>query len=186
MNSEGFNWQALGKADYSQASALVSSLPEENRKCLEGVSRELLVRILHLSWVFAERSGRGAAYCWPTLKTLAGYLARSERTVERHLSKLQDAGLISYRRRTTAGGSWTSNLYQMGKTFLASLIARGKKKVQSFRVPTFLATNDLKREYKADAPIEQGSVKHQIDEKQRPVSDTPTPYHQMIIPLLSG
>lgn len=46
-------------------------------------------------------------------------------------------------------GAWTSNLYSMGKTFMAMLFARKSKKVQSFRDPTFLSDNNLKKGYNA-------------------------------------
>jgi hypothetical protein len=147
-----FNWSTLGKADYAQASALVSSLPEEHRSKLVNGVRETLTRIVFLSWKQSEHSGRGSAYCWPSEAWLAKAIGRSERTVRRCLTILSKAGLLTWRRRSTKGGAWTSNLYQVGKTFLASLFARGKKKVQSFRDRTKMADNDLKREYKA-API---------------------------------
>ena len=149
MNSGTFNWQSLGKPDYSHAHAYVASLPEGIRCQMDGTDKELTARILHLSWIFSQRSGRGSAYCWPTLTTLARYVGRCTRTVERHMEKLNTLGLISWKRRTTSTGGWTSNLYQIGKTFIASLFARKGKKVQQFRDTTKVSDNDLKREYKA-------------------------------------
>lgn len=49
----------------------------------------------------------------------------------------------------TTQGKRTSNLYQMGKTFMATLFARQGKKTQRIQTPTKMSNNDLKREYKA-------------------------------------
>ena len=167
MDGGNFDWRTLGKADYSQAAALVASLPEEHRGKLVNGVREVLVRIVHLGWQQAGRSGTGAAYCWPSEAWLAKAIGRSDRTVRRCLVVLSQAGLISYRRRATKGGAWTSNLYQVGKTFMASLFARGKKKVQSFRDRTKMSTNDLKREYKAVATPDVSDKARELMEKYR-------------------
>lgn len=158
MESVAFDWRSLGKADYSQASALVASLPEEHRAKLVNGVRETLVRIVYLSWKQSEHSGTGAGYCWPSETWLAKAIGKSERTVRRCLVILSKLGLLTWRRRLTKGGAWTSNLYQVGHTFLASLFARGKKKVQQFRDRTKLSDNDLKREYKASAPKTSGAL----------------------------
>ena len=165
--SNSFDWRTLGKADYAQASALVASLPAENRGGLEGVSREILCRIVYLSWRFSETSGRGSAYCWPKLSTLGKWVGRSIRTVERHLIVLRNAGLIAYRGRLNKTGAHTSNLYQVGKTFLASLFARGKKKSPTIRPPTKMSSNDLKREYNADEATERPAFLSNLLAKSR-------------------
>lgn len=149
METGTFDWRTLGKADYAQASALVSSLPEDIRSKLDGVAREVLCRIIHLGWTRAQGSGTGAAYCFPRLTTLGRYCNRSARTVQRALSKLSRLGLVSWRHRMTKSGDNTSNLYQAGKTLLASLFARKNKKSPIKPVTTKLSYNDLKREYKA-------------------------------------
>ena len=156
MQEKSFDLRTLGKPDYSQAHAIVASIPENTRCQMRGIESELLARLLHIAWVFAAKSGRGAAYCWPTLATLARYTRRSVRTVERHMRTLKDLGLIQWIRRKNANGGWTSNLYTMGRVLLASLYARTGKKVKQFRDTTKTSTNDLKREYKADAPAVTG------------------------------
>lgn len=152
----GFDWRTLGKADYSQAAALVASLPETTRSKLDGVSKEILCRITALCWSYAEKSGRGRGYAIPSQRYLARTSGRSERTVRRSITKLRALGLLSWIHRKTSGNSWTSNLYSIGKTFLASLFARKGKKPKQNHQRTFLADNDLKREYKASAPMQRG------------------------------
>lgn len=154
MDENGhFDWRKLGKPDYAQCHALVASLPPQVRQKISGVSTELLVRVLHLSWTFAYRSGRGNGYCWPTLATLGKYLARSVRTVERHLTRLQASGLLRWKIRRTATNGFTSNIYIIGNTVLASLFARFRKKPEQNHRTTSLSHNDLKREYKAEASL---------------------------------
>lgn len=149
---EGFDWRTLGKPDYSQCHALVASLPSSLRQKISGVSTELLARVLHLSWTFAYRSGRGTAYCWPTQHTLGKYINRSVRTVERHLAKLQDSGLLRWKIRRTATNGFTSNLYIIGNSLVAMLLARlGQKPKQNHR-PTKMADNNSSEVYKAEAP----------------------------------
>lgn len=151
MTAQGtFDWRSLGKADYAQASALVSSLPEGIRIEIDGVAREILCRIIHLGWVRAQGSGTGAAFCYPKLLTLAKYVARSTRTAQRALVKLRRLGLVTWRHRMTKTGDNTSNLYQVGKTLLASLFARKGRKSPIKPATTKMSDNDLKREYKAD------------------------------------
>lgn len=152
----GFDWRKLGKPDYSQCHAIVGSLPPELRGKINGVSHELLVRVLHLSWTFAWRSGRGVGYCWPTLSTLGKYLNRCARTVERHIKRLQELGLLRSNIRRTATNGFTSNLYTIGNLLGACLFARKRKKSEQNHRTTQMAHNDLKREYKADAPISTG------------------------------
>ena len=151
-----FDWRQLGKPDYSQCHALVASLPLNLRQKISGVSTELLVRVLHLSWTFAWRSGRGTGYCWPMQSTLAAYINRCVRTVRRHLQSLQDSGLLRLRTRRTASNGYTSNLYIIGNTLAASLFARLSQKGKQNHRGTQMSDNDLKREYKTDAPISTG------------------------------
>lgn len=168
-----FDWRSLGKADYSQAAALVASLPEEVRCKLDGASREILTRITYLSWSYAARSGRGRGYAIPSQAYLSKASGRSPRTVRRCITKLRALGLLMWIRRKDSSNSWTSNLYQVGKTFLASLFARGRKKIQQNHQRTFLADNDLKREYKAGANSERAPRPVKIDVKETPVTDSP-------------
>lgn len=162
---KGLDWGKLGRADYSQAAAVVASLPEEVRWKIQGISRELLTRVLFLSWHYATHSGRGRGYCWPTLSTLAKYCHRSERTVERHLALLKDLGLLDWTRRLTKAGAYTSNLYTLGARLLASLFARVNRFSSIKSHTTFLSSNDLKREYKAGAQHEEPGLMQKLREK---------------------
>jgi len=152
----GFDWRSLGKADYAQANALVGSLPEDIRCQMNGTERETLCRITHLIWISAQTGGRGRGYCIPSERWLASKVQRSERTVRRCLTVLRGLGLLSWVRRKGKGNEWLSNLYTLGKSFLASLFARKGKKVKQIHQRTFLSDNDLKREYKASAPVQTG------------------------------
>lgn len=151
-----FDWRTLGKADYAQASALVSSLPEGVRKKFKNDSREVCTWIVFLGWKQAEKSGKGAAYCYPTEGWLARKIGKSDRTIRRCLVLLRDAGIIQWRHRQGKFSAWTSNLYSLGKSFLATLFARSSKKGQRIQARTYLSDNDLKREYKANAPMQRG------------------------------
>lgn len=147
-----FDWRQLGKADYSQACAVVGSLAAEVRDKLRNGERELLCRITFLCWSYALRSGRGKGYCIPSERYFAKVIARSTRTVRRALTVLRRLGLLTWVRRKGQGNDWMTNLYTLGNSFLASLFARQSKKVQQNHQRTKMADNDLKREYKADAP----------------------------------
>lgn len=178
MDSGQFDFRTLGTPDYAQAHAMVASLPRGIRCVLDGVDKELMARLLHLSWKCSTRSGRGAAYCWPTLRTLGLWCRRSTRTIDRHLKKLASLGLVVWKRRSTCGGGWTSNLYRMGKTFLATLFARQGKKVKQFRDMTPVAHNDLKREYKLPPSTGKASLLSEFMQTIRgndPVRDSVPP-----------
>lgn len=135
----------MGKPDYSQCAAMVASLPSPIRLQLSAPAQEVLQRIIYLCWTHATKSGRGVAYCVPSERWLAQQVQRSERSIRRYLTVLSRYGLVSWVRRLGPGGTWASNLYQLGKTFLASLYARAGKKVQQIHQRTFLADNDLKK-----------------------------------------
>lgn len=149
MQGQGFDYRLLGNIDYAGATAYVASLPEEVRCKMDNTDKELAVRVLHLSLLRSRKSGTGAAYCWPSLSTLAAYCRRSVRTVERHLLRLATLGIIQWKRRMTSCHTVTSNLYQMGKTFLAMLCARKSKKSPISSPTTLLSNNDLKIGYNA-------------------------------------
>ena len=59
-----------------------------------------------------DRSNR-AGCCWPGIKTIAGELGLSPRTVQRALADLEHRQLIEKRQRHRANGSLTSNLYRL-------------------------------------------------------------------------
>jgi len=175
----GFDWRSLGKADYAQAAALVASLPETIRAQLNGTEKETLCRITHLIWTSAQTGGRGRGYCVPSEKWLARKVQRSERTVRRCLTVLRELGLVSWIRRKGSGNEWLSNLYTLGKSFLASLFARSAKKPQQIHQRTKMSDNNLKKGYNA-APSLGSSVDNtrpkQIDKQA--AEDKP-PSHQL-------
>lgn len=140
-----FSWQSLGKADYAQAHALVASLPPALRARIEGVSHEILCRLVYLMWYRAEHSGRGRAYAWPSLARLGTYVARSVRTVQRHIETLVKAGLLTTKERFTKSGTNTSSLYYAGAALLASLFSRYHPKRPIKWPTTKMADNDLKK-----------------------------------------
>lgn len=161
MYVEKFNWQILGKPDYAQAAAIIASLPQETRWKLKDCSRELLTRVLHLSWLYAMRSGRNRGYCWPTQSTLAKWCNKSVRTVEYHLHVLRDLGLLDWKRRWKKNGAWTSNLYKLGKVFFIQLFSRAAKK-SPVKSHTQLSANDNfhKKVYDATPEKNGGSSSH--------------------------
>jgi len=166
-----FDWRTLGKADYSQAHAIVASLPEAIRRQLPRGGHEILCRITFLCWSFAQRSGRGKAYAIPSERYLAESIGRSERTVRRILTALRSSGLLTWVRRLGPGRTWMTNLYQLGRSFLASLFARRGKKPQQNHQRPFLADNDLKREYKGGESDEDAAFWERMRQKKRDMLD---------------
>lgn len=144
-----FDWRSMGKADYAQASALVSSLPEQWRGDLLAGEREVLCRLTFICWKFGERSGRGIGYARPSEAWLAKVVGRCERTVRRYLTVLRDSGLLEWKHRMTKTGANTSNLYTIGKNFLAMLYARSKGKNPMKSVRTKVSDDNLKKGYNA-------------------------------------
>ena len=63
--------------------------------------------------------------CWPGIKTIAGELGLSARTVQRALYDLEDAGLIVKKQRHRKNGSLTSNLYRLTKHKTSHPSAKG-------------------------------------------------------------
>ena len=63
--------------------------------------------------------------CWPGIKTIAGELGLSTRTVQRALDDLEDAGLIVKKQRRRKNGSLTSNLYRLTKQKTSHAPAKG-------------------------------------------------------------
>lgn len=167
-----FDWRQLGKADYAQTAALIASLPSDVRSQIKGVSDELLRRIVYLMWYRSEHSGRGSAYCFPSLAKLGTYVMRCVRTVQRHIESLVHAGLLCTKERYRADGINTSSLYTAGPRLLACLFARKARKSPMIRPTTKMSCNDLKREYKASAPIQKGErmtdflAKHRAEQNQ--------------------
>ena len=171
MQSEDvrFSWQRMGKPDYAVCAGLVYSLPSEIRSKLSAPALEILCRITFLCWSFSTRSGRGRAYCIPSERWLAKQVGRSERSIRRYLGVLRAYGLLSWIRRKGTANQWLSNLYELGKTFLASIYARGLKKVQQIHQRTFLADNDLKKGIEGVSPTTAPSNSTSLPK------DTPAP-----------
>lgn len=167
MDAGQFSWASLGKADYAQAHALVASLPEPIRQKLTGVSREVLCRIIYLGWKQSERGGRRSAYCWPSERYLGAVCHRSERTVRRSLTVLKRLGLVTWRPRLNALKAWTTNLYQMGRSLLASLFARRARKSKQIQARTFLSDNDLKKGIEAAPNSEEAAAFEYIGTEHR-------------------
>ena len=171
MQSEDgrFSWQRMGRPDYAICAGLVYSLPPEIRSKLSAPALEVLCRITFLCWSFSARSGRGRAYCVPSERWLGQQVQRSERSVRRYLALLSRYGLLSWTRRLGPGKTWTSNLYQLGKTFLACVYAKASKKVQQIHQRPFLADKDLKKELEDATPNGASSKSTSLP------NDTPAP-----------
>jgi len=127
-NACHFSWQSLGKPDYSQCAAFVASLPAEIRCKLTKTAEEVLRRLLYLEWMYAYRSGRAKAYCWPSQTYLARCANVCRETVNRTMSVLQELGLQTSTHRGRQGENWQTNLYAPGVRFLAVLYARVRRK----------------------------------------------------------
>lgn len=171
MQSEDgrFNWQRMGQADYSRCAALVASLPPEVRHQLNSSEHGVLTQILYLCWLYASKSGRGAAYCIPSESYLAQAIGRSVRTVRRCLVALREFGLIEVTWRRPIRQTWLTNLYGIGKRMLAVIYASAGKKLQSFQRGTLSSHNDLKK------GIEDANLNGASSDSTVLPNDTPAP-----------
>ena len=64
-------------------------------------------------YMYLKDRSNSAGSCWPGIKTIAGELGLSPRTVQRALADLEHRQLIEKRPRHRANGSLTSNLYRL-------------------------------------------------------------------------
>ena len=64
-------------------------------------------------YMYLKDRSNSAGSCWPGIKTIAGELGLSPRTVQRALADLEHRQLIEKRQRHRANGSLTSNLYRL-------------------------------------------------------------------------
>lgn len=64
-------------------------------------------------YIYLRDRADASGICWPGIKTIAGELGLSPRTVQRALADLEHRQLIEKRQRHRANGSLTSNLYRL-------------------------------------------------------------------------
>ncbi len=64
-------------------------------------------------YIYLRDRADASGVCWPGIKTIAGELGLSPRTVQRALADLEHRQLIEKRQRHRAIGSLTSNLYRL-------------------------------------------------------------------------
>ena len=64
-------------------------------------------------YIYLRDRADASGVCWPGIKTIAGELGLSPRTVQRALADLERRQLIEKRQRHRANGSLTSNLYRL-------------------------------------------------------------------------
>ena len=64
-------------------------------------------------YIYLRDRADASGVCWPGIKTIAGELGLSPRTVQRALADLEHRQLIEKRQRHRANGSLTSNLYRL-------------------------------------------------------------------------
>ena len=64
-------------------------------------------------YIYLRDRADASGVCWPGIKTIAGELGLSPRTVQRALADLEHRQLIEKRQRHRANGSLTSNLYSL-------------------------------------------------------------------------
>ena len=64
-------------------------------------------------YIYLRDRADASGICWPGIKTIAGELGLSPRTVQRALGDLEHAGLVEKRQRRRKNGSLTSNLYRL-------------------------------------------------------------------------
>lgn len=76
-------------------------------------------------YIYLRDRANVSGVCWPGIKTIAGELGLSTRTVQRALDDLEAAGLIVKKQRRRSNGSLTSNLYRLTKHKTSQPPAKG-------------------------------------------------------------
>lgn len=76
-------------------------------------------------YIYLRDRADASGVCWPGIKTIAGELGLSTRTVQRALDDLEAAGLIVKKQRRRSNGSLTSNLYRLTKHKTSQPPAKG-------------------------------------------------------------
>lgn len=105
-----------------------TELPKIHELVGLGVRPELIYTYAALSDYANNRTG----LCYPQMKTIAGMLGRSVRTVQRHLHELADFGLIEFAQRLRDdSGRYRGYLYRILHT--SRIAERRKQKLQEKR-----------------------------------------------------
>ena len=81
--------------------------------CGAGIYTEDLSHREKTVYIYLRDRADASGVCWPGIKTIAGELGLSPRTVQRALADLEHRQLIEKRQRHRANGSLTSNLYRL-------------------------------------------------------------------------
>ena len=76
-------------------------------------------------YIYLRDRANVSGVCWPGIKTIAGELGLSTRTVQRALDDPEAAGLIVKKQRRRSNGSLTSNLYRLTKHKTSQPPAKG-------------------------------------------------------------
>ena len=109
----------------STLSGRYTELPKIYELVSLGIRPELIYTYAALSDFANNKTGE----CYPQMKTIAGLLGRSVRTVQRHLHELQDFGLIEFvQRLRDDSGRYRGYLYRILHT--ARIAERRKAKKQ--------------------------------------------------------
>ncbi len=83
-------------------------LPKANELVDRGVPREVLPTL----WKLADYASNRNGMCWPEMATIASALRVSVRTVQRHIDRLEEVGVLKrVKRRRTWRGRYSSWLY---------------------------------------------------------------------------
>ena len=96
-------------------------IPKIQDLILAGVPTEVIPTYCALSDYTNNKTG----LCWPKMETLAATLHRSVRTIQRHLHKLQELGLVEFVERRRWRGRYSSYTYRV--LHIAQLIRRRKR-----------------------------------------------------------
>lgn len=109
----------------SALSGRYTELPKVHELVGLGVRPELIYTYAALSDYANNRTG----LCYPQMKTIAGMLGRSVRTIQRHLHELADFGLIEFAQRLRDdSGRYRGYLYRILHT--SRIAERRKQKLQ--------------------------------------------------------
>lgn len=100
--------------EHTLAAATLSGRYTELPKISELVTLGVRPELVSTYAALADFSNNRTGECYPQMRTLAGLLGRSVRTVQRHLHELADFGLIEFVARLRDGsGRYKGYLYRM-------------------------------------------------------------------------
>jgi DNA-binding transcriptional MocR family regulator len=137
-----------------------------------GIPTEVIPTYCALS----DYSNNKTGLCWPKMKTLAGILNRSVRTVQRHLHLLAEKGVIEFVSRRRNKGKFSSYLYKIlfipttGHGGRVKKQGPNKRRTKQLRTPPKSPTKNVTAGYEwlfGDTAPKDTQEAHEKEQKQK-------------------